>query len=57
MEATIYYNRHNRVCWVGVILGLYDDNGKEKGNCCRTLGLYRAHTKENGDYSSGLEGL
>ena len=26
---------------VGVILGLYRDHGKENGNYCGTLGLYR----------------
>ena len=53
-----YYNGLYRV-YIGIILGLYRDNGKEHGNYYNglyrvyigiILGLYRDNRKENGNY-------
>ena len=45
METTLVYR-------VGVILGLYWDNGKENGNDYSILGFYWDNGKENGSYYS-----
>ena len=49
-NCTLYYNR----VYIGVLLGLHRDNGKENGNYYiiigSILGLYRDHGKENGNY-------
>ena len=36
--------------YIGMILGLYRDNGQENGNYYSVLGLYRDNGKENGSY-------
>ena len=44
--------------YMGYMLGLYRDNGKENGNYYiiieYTLGLYWENGKENGNYYNGL---
>ena len=55
--------RYIGVYWgnIGVILGIYRDNGKENGNYYSIigyiLGLYRDNGKENGNYYIGFRGL